>query len=256
MYCKRNIVNRCGIINFARINRKKYVFATRMEKAYFNWSSGKDSALALYRAVMSGLYDVRALFSVVKTDGRLAMHEVGEALLRRQADAIGIPFHPFHIDTSWTDAEYAACMSKAVGRFKAQGIATALFGDLYLDGLRRWRKANCRQDGIRAEFPLWHVEPMDAVNEFIRLGFKAVITCVDSSVFDESFVGRTINEGFISDLPAGMDACGEQGEYHSFVYDGPLFRRPVDFKVKGRYCREFEGNAAGGVAKYCNLDLE
>ena len=227
-----------------------------MEKAYFKWSSGKDSALALYRAVMSGLYDVRALFSVVKTDGRLAMHEVGEALLCRQADAIGIPFHPFHIDTSWTHAEYAACMSKAVGRFKAQGIATALFGDLYLDGLRRWRKANCRQDGIRAEFPLWHVEPMDAVNEFIRLGFKAVITCVDSSVFDESFVGRTINEGFISDLPAGMDACGEQGEYHSFVYDGPLFRRPVDFKVKGRYCREFEGNAAGGVAKYCNLDLE
>ena len=101
-----------------------------MEKAYFNWSSGKDSALALYRAVTSGLYDVRALFSVVKTDGRLAMHEVGEALLRCQADAIGIPFHPFHIDTSWTDAEYAACMSKAVGRFKAQGIATALFGDL------------------------------------------------------------------------------------------------------------------------------
>lgn len=227
-----------------------------MEKAYFNWSSGKDSALALYRAVMSGLYDVRALFSVVKTDGRLAMHEVGEALLRRQADAIGIPFHPFHIDTSWTDAEYAACMSKAVGRFKAQGIATALFGDLYLDGLRRWREANCCQDGIRAEFPLWHVEPMDAVNEFIRLGFKAVITCVDCSVLDESFVGRTINKGFISDLPAGMDACGEQGEYHSFVYDGPLFRRPVDFKVKGRYCREFEGNAAGGVAKYCYLDLE
>lgn len=227
-----------------------------MEKAYFNWSSGKDSALALYRAVMSGLYDVRALFSVVKTDGRLAMHEVGEALLRRQADAIGIPFHPFHIDTSWTDAEYAACMSKAVGRFKAQGIATALFGDLYLDGLRRWREANCCQDGIRAEFPLWHVEPMDAVNEFIRLGFKAVITCVDCSVLDESFVGRTINKGFISDLPAGMDACGEQGEYHSFVYDGPFFRRPVDFKVKGRYCREFEGNAAGGVAKYSNLDLE
>ncbi len=184
------------------------------------------------------------------------MHEVGEPLLRRQADAIGIPFHPFYIDKSWTDAEYAANMSKAVGWFKEQGVTTALFGDLYLDGLRRWRKANCRQDGIRAEFPLWHVEPMDAVNEFIRLGFKAVITCVDCSVLDESFVGRTINKGFISDLPAGMDACGEQGEYHSFVYDGPLFRRPVDFKVKGRYCREFEGNAAGGVAKYSNLDLE
>lgn len=227
-----------------------------MEKAYFNWSSGKDSALALYRAVTSGLYDVRALFSVVKTDGRLAMHEVGEALLRCQADAIGIHFHPFHIDTSWTDAEYAACMSKAVGRFKAQGIATALFGDLYLDGLRRRREANCHRDGIRAEFPLWHVEPMDAVNEFISLGFKAVVTCVDCSVLDESFVGRVIDDNFISDLPASVDVCGERGEYHSFVYDGPIFRRPVDFNVKGKYSREYVSNGAGGVAKYCYLDLE
>ena len=227
-----------------------------MEKAYFNWSSGKDSALALYRAVMSGLYDVRALFSVVKTDGRLAMHEVGEALLRCQADAIGIPFHPFHIDTSWTDAEYAACMSKAVGRFKAQGIATALFGDLYLADLRRRRDEHCGMNGIKAEFPLWHVEPMDAVDEFISLGFKAVFTCVDCSVLDGSFVGRNIDDGFISELPAGVDVCGARGEYHSFVYDGPIFRRPVDFKINGSYCREYEGNAAGGVAKYSYLDLE
>ncbi len=227
-----------------------------MEKAYFNWSSGKDSALALYRAVMSGLYDVRALFSVVKTDGRLAMHEVGEALLRRQADAIGIPFHPFHIDTSWTDAEYAANMSKAVGWFKEQGVTTALFGDLYLADLRRRRDEHCGMNGIKAEFPLWHVEPMDAVDEFISLGFKAVVTCVDCSVLDGSFVGRNIDDGFISELPAGVDVCGERGEYHSFVYDGPIFRRPVDFKINGSYCREYEGNAAGGVAKYSYLDLE
>ena len=165
-----------------------------MEKAYFNWSSGKDSVLALHRAVTSGLYDVRALFSVIKKDGRLAMHEVGEPLLRRQADAIGIPFHPFYIDKSWTDAEYAANMSKDVGWFKEQGVTTALFGDLYLADLRRRRDEHCGMNGIKAEFPLWHVEPMDAVNEFIRLGFKAVITCVDCSVLDESFVGRTINE--------------------------------------------------------------
>lgn len=227
-----------------------------MKKAYFNWSSGKDSALALYRAVASGLYDVRALFSVVKTDGRLAMHEVGETLLRRQADAIGIPFHPFYIDTSWTDAEYAVNMSKSVNLFREQGIATTLFGDLYLADLRRRREEHCSMNGVKAEFPLWHVPPMDAVGEFIRLGFKAVVTCVDCSVLDESFVGRTIDEGFISALPAGVDVCGERGEYHSFVYDGPIFRRTVDFKMKGRYCREYEGNAAGGVAKYCYLDLE
>ena len=227
-----------------------------MEKAYFNWSSGKDSALALHRAVASGLYDVRALFSVVKSDGRLAMHEVGEAMLCRQADAVGIPFHPFYIDTSWTDAGYAANMSKAVGRFKEQGIATALFGDLYLDGLRRQREASCAINGVKAEFPLWHVAPQDVFKDFISLGFKAVVTCVDCSVLDESFVGRVIDDNFISDLPASVDVCGERGEYHSFVYDGPIFRRPVDFNVKGRYSREFEGNAAGGVAKYSNLDLE
>ena len=227
-----------------------------MEKAYFNWSSGKDSVLALHRAVTSGLYDVRALFSVIKKDGRLAMHEVGEPLLRRQADAIGIPFHPFYIDKSWTDAEYAANMSKAVGWFKEQGVTTALFGDLYLADLRRRRDEHCGMNGIKAEFPLWHVEPMDAVDEFISLGFKAVVTCVDCSVLDGSFVGRNIDDGFISELPAGVDVCGERGEYHSFVYDGPIFRRPVDFKINGSYCREYEGNAAGGVAKYCNLDLE
>lgn len=227
-----------------------------MEKAYFNWSSGKDSALALHRAVASRLYDVRALFSVVKRDGRLAMHEVGEALLRRQADAIGIPFHPFYIDTSWTDAEYAANMSKAVGRFREQGIATALFGDLYLDGLRRQREAGCGINGVKAAFPLWHVAPQDAVNEFISLGFKAVVTCVDCSVLDESFVGRIIDDGFISALPASVDACGERGEYHSFVYDGPIFSRPVYFKVNGSYCREYASNGADGVAKYCYLDLE
>lgn len=227
-----------------------------MEKAYFNWSSGKDSALALHRAVASGLYDVMALFSVVKTDGRLAMHEVGEALLRRQAAAVGIPFCPFYIDTSWTDAEYAVNMSKAVGRFREQGIATALFGDIYLDDLRRQREAGCGINGVKAAFPLWHVVPQDAVNEFISLGFKAVVTCVDCSVLDESFVGRVIDDGFISALPADVDVCGERGEYHSFVYDGPIFRRPVDFNVKGKYCREYVSDGAGGVSKYCYLDLE
>ena len=227
-----------------------------MEKAYFNWSSGKDSALALYKAKASELYDVRALFSVVKKDGRLAMHEVGEALLRRQVAAIGLPFCPLYIDTSWTDVEYAANMSKAIGRFRKQGVATALFGDIYLDGLRRRREVSCGMNGVRAAFPLWNVAPQDAVGEFISLGFKAVVTCVDCSVLDESFVGRTIDNSFISDLPMGVDICGERGEYHSFVYDGPIFRHPVDFKVKGRYCREYAGCGTGGAAKYCYLDLE
>ena len=175
---------------------------------------------------------------------------------RCSLSSVGIPFCPFYIDTAWTDAEYAANMSKAVGRFREQGIATALFGDIYLDDLRRQREAGCGINGVKAAFPLWQVVPQDAVNEFISLGFKAVVTCVDCSVLDESFVGRVIDDGFISALPADVDVCGERGEYHSFVYDGPIFHRPVDFKVKGRYCREYASNGAGGVSKYCYLDLE
>ena len=227
------------------------------EKAYFSWSSGKDSALALYKAVTSGEYDVRALFSVVKVgDKRLAMHEVEEGLLRRQAEAAGIPFRPFYIDTTWTDEEYEANMAIEANSFKAQGIGTALFGDLYLDGLRRVREAKCRANGIKAVFPLWGISTDKVMPDFIALGFKAIVTCVDCSVLDESFVGRIIDKDFIADYPASADICGENGEYHSFVFDGPVFKRPVDFSANGTYIREFVNDGGCSISRYCYLNLD
>lgn len=227
------------------------------EKAYFSWSSGKDSALALYTAMISGEYDVMALFSVVKAvDKRLAMHEVGEGLLRRQAAALGLPFRPFYIDTTWTDEEYEANMAIEANSFKAQGIGTALFGDLYLDGLRRVREAKCRVNGIKAVFPLWGVSTDKVMSDFITLGFKAVVTCVDSSVLDESFVGRVIDWDFIADYPAGADICGENGEYHSFVFDGPVFKCPVAFSTNGTYIREYVNDGGSSISRYCYLNLE
>ena len=224
-----------------------------MEKAYFNWSSGKDSALALHRALQSGQYHAGALFSVVRADGALAMHEVSTGLLERQAEAIGIPLVTFPFHPEWTQREYGDAMRRQIEAFKAQGITTALFGDLYLEELRRARDAKCALAGIRTDYPLWGTSPAGALDEFIRLGFKAVVTCVDCSVLPADFVGRTIDRSFLADLPPAADPCGERGEYHSFVYDGPLFRHPVEFTVGGCYSRTYD---TGGEARtYGYLEL-
>ena len=224
-----------------------------MEKAYFNWSSGKDSALALYRAMRSGRYSVEALFSAVRTDGAVAMHEVGAGLLERQAEAIGIPLVTFPFRPEWTREEYGDALRKRMEAFKAAGIRTALFGDIYLETLRRARDTKCARMGLWTDYPLWGMSPAGVMEEFIRLGFKAVVTCVDGAVLPADMVGRTLDRAFLADLPPQADVCGERGEYHTFVYDGPLFRHPVDFTVNGRYSRTYGmGDAAH---EYCYLAL-
>lgn len=224
-----------------------------MEKAYFNWSSGKDSALALYRAIRSGRYSVEALFSVVRADGALAMHEVGIALLERQAEAIGIPLVTFPFRPEWTGEEYGEAMRRRMEAFKVSGIRTALFGDIYLEVLRRARDAKCAGMGLRTDYPLWGMSPTGVMEEFIRLGFKAVVTCVDATVLPADMVGRTLDRAFLADLPPQADVCGERGEYHTFVYDGPLFHHPVDFTVGGRYSRIY--GTGDGACEYCYLEL-
>lgn len=228
-----------------------------MEQAYFNWSGGKDSALALYHAIQSNEFSVQALFSVFKADGgKIAMHETGAALMERQAEAIGIPLVPFTCDTRWTQAEYAAALTEQLERFKKRGICTALFGDLYFEELRSSREENCGKSGFRAEFPLWGTAKEEIMSEFLRLGFKAVITCADASAVGEKWLGRVIDEDFVKSLPAGTDLCGENGEYHSFVFDGPIFSHPVDFQIKGKYDRAYPCGGADETRTYWYLEIE
>ena len=224
-----------------------------MEKAYFNWSSGKDSALALHCALQAGRYDVETLFSVVRQDGAVAMHEVGTGLLARQAEAIGIPFVMFPFRPEWTGEEYGEAMRRQMEAFKAAGIRTALFGDIYLEPLRRARDAKCARMGLRTDYPLWGMPPAGVMDEFIRLGFKAVVTCVDCRVLPADMVGRTLDRTFLADLPPQADVCGERGEYHTFVYDGPLFRHPVDFTVKGRHSRTYGEDDGAHTFSYLEL---
>ena len=226
-----------------------------MDRAYFNWSSGKDSALALYRAMKSRRLAIQTLFTAVPAGGSVAMHEVGIDLLKRQAEAIGLPLTLFSFDPAWTPEEYSKAMGEQAERFKKQGISTALFGDLYLENLRRSRERACARAGLRAEFPLWNAAPQELMEEFLRLGFRAVVTCVDGSVLDEGFVGRVIDEAFLKELPHGADICGENGEYHSFVFDGPIFHRPVPVEVAGTYYRDYPAPVSAGAKRYWYAEL-
>lgn len=227
-----------------------------MEKAYFNWSSGKDSAMALYHAMKSGKYEVASLFTVVKKqEARIAMHEIGMDLLQRQASAIGIPLSVFPYDWNASEEEYQSAMKRQMGLFRQQNITTALFGDLYLEELRKRREENCNLQGIQAAFPLWGSDPGELLSEFISAGFKSIVTCVDGSLLDESFVGRVIDESFIRDLPPNVDICGENGEYHSFVFDGPIFRNAVEFDVVQKYYRDYPNEDGSKQNRYWYLEL-
>lgn len=210
------------------------------EKAYFNWSGGKDSALALHRALSSGAYRIEMLFSTVNEKGmRIAMHEVGIDLIARQAEALGLPLEILAFDSEGDPAEYRRAMGEKAEDFKRRGIRTALFGDISNEAVRAGRDEKLALAGMRGAFPLWGASSEDVAREFIDCGFKAIVTCVDAAVLDESFVGRQLDRSFFEDLPSSVDRCGEGGEYHSFAYDGPPFRHPVPFRIEGKVLVEY-----------------
>ncbi len=210
------------------------------EKAYFNWSGGKDSALALYKAMQAGDYEIITLFTVMRAaDRRVSMHEVPLELIQKQADSLGLPLTVCYIDPCASSEEYAAAMRRQTQVFLNQGITTALFGDIHLAPLRVRREQNCAAAGLKAAFPLWGRQPQALLREFIELGFRAVITCADGAVLDKRYVGRLLDEDFIRELPPGADICGENGEYHAFAFDGPVFRRPVDFRTGEVFFQDF-----------------
>ena len=199
-------------------------------KAYFNWSSGKDSALALYRAL--NRFDIKALLTVIdSTNNRIPMHGTNLDLLKAQSQSIGIPLVTCDINTEYSEDKYKISLQEIIDKFKSQEISTALFGDIHLLELKIGREEKCRQAGLKTDFPLWNNSPQELLHEFIDSGFKAIITCIDGSVLDKTFVGRMIDYDFINDLPDGVDICGENGEYLSFVFDGPIFKEPVPYHL-------------------------
>ena len=200
------------------------------EKVLLSWSGGKDSAMALLTLQKAGTYEVVALLTTV-TQGydRISIHGVRRTLLERQAAALNLKLYQVTISKGTTNREYEAKIEVALRHYLGHGVRAVAFGDIFLEDLRNYRERNLSRLGMKGLFPIWKRDTGELVRAFIELGFKAVVVCVDIRVLDLSFVGQAINSDFLERLPAHVDPCGEHGEFHSFVYDGPLFKEPVQY---------------------------
>lgn len=200
-----------------------------------SWSGGKDSAMALYELLRSDEYDVISLMTTVSEEyRRISHHGVREELLDQQAQAIGIPllkvYLPSEASGGCSNDVYERIMGDAMARYKTKGVRTVGFGDLFLEDLRAWREANLAKGGMRGIFPIWKRDTTLFARQAISLGFKAYLSCVEGRV-GRGFAGRLYDEVLLRELCLGIDPCGENGEFHSFVYDGPIFTKPVSVRV-------------------------
>ena len=203
-----------------------------MKKAYLNWSSGKDAAYALYKVQKENKYRVEKLVATINSEeDRISMHGVRKSLLVNQAESLGIPLQIIPLEGNIPLKEYEEVMKDNIDHLKAEGFSHSIFGDIFLEDLRSYRQVQLQKVGMQAVFPLWKLNTANLIREIIALGFKAVTVSVNARLLDKSFCGRLIDEKFLNDLPANIDPCGENGEFHTFVYDGPNFNFPIDFKL-------------------------
>jgi uncharacterized protein (TIGR00290 family) len=202
-----------------------------------SWSSGKDSAFAL-QSVDPGVEVTSLLVTVNETADRVAMHAVRRSLLEQQADRLGLPLHVVAIPSPCPNDVYEARMGDAMDAATGEGVDAMVFGDLFLDDVRRYREQALAPTGIVPVFPLWSRPTDDLAHEIVRAGIRAVLTCVDPAQLSPSFVGRPYDEELLHDLPAGVDPCGERGEFHTFVWDAPEFSSPIPIRTGERVTRD------------------
>ena len=205
---------------------------SKPEPILFCWSGGKDSSLALHTVLRDPSVQVVALLTTV-TEGydRISMHGVRRELLHRQAESIRLPLHEVFIPPQCVNPIYEARMEAAMRHFLNQGVRRVAFGDIFLEDLRVYRERNLARLEMQALFPIWKRDTRELICEFHALGFRAITACVDPKVLSPAFAGRELDNSFFADLPAGVDPCGENGEFHTFVFDGPIFVRPVEVRV-------------------------
>lgn len=209
--------------------------------ALFNWSSGKDSALALYKIQQANEFEISCLLTSVNEQfQRISMHGVRVELLQQQAESIGLPLEIMQIPEMPTMEVYEEVMSETLAKLKNQGVKYSIFGDIFLEDLRKYREDKLVDIGFEAVFPLWKIPTKDLIHEFISLGFKTIVVCVNERFLDKSFVGRVIDQDFLNDLPDNVDVCGENGEFHTFTFDGPIFSKPVKFEIGEIVHRKYE----------------
>lgn len=209
-------------------------FATRPSRTLaLSWSGGKDSTLALWRLREEGLFPGCLLSTVDEERDLLPMHGVPLELIRRQAEGTGIPLMEIEIPAPCPNDVYDARMAQAWASTELAEVREVAFGDLFLQDIRDYREERLAAVDKGALFPVWGLDTTDLAHRFVALGFKAILVCVDPRALDRSFAGREFDETLLADLPSGVDPCGENGEFHTFVYDGPVFAGPVGCRRTG-----------------------
>lgn len=219
-------------------------------KAFISWSGGKDSALALYYARQQNINIQALLTSVNHVHDRISMHGVRRSLLEQQAASLQLPLHTIELSEQPGMDEYEEAVNTSYNLFKIDGFDHAIFGDIFLEDLKIYRESQLAKHNIQGIFPIWKIDSNELINEFISLGFKAIIVCVNTKFLNKSYCGRLINESFVNDVPNDVDACGENGEYHSFVFDGPGFKFPIGFDIGEIVYKEYKTPTDGDKECY------
>lgn len=211
-----------------------------MEQAVFCWSGGKDSALALYKVLQEKKYEVKHLLTTLnEKHRRISMHGIREDLLEQQAKSIGIPLVKMYVKEG-SNSEYEKNMEAALLNFKEEGVDHVIFGDIFLEDLRKYREDNLAKVNMTAIFPLWKKDTKALINEFMALGFRTITCCVNDAYLKENSAGVEIDKKFIKMLPVNVDPCGENGEFHTFCYEGPIFKKKINFTVGEKIYKPLE----------------
>jgi uncharacterized protein (TIGR00290 family) len=214
-----------------------------MINCIFNWSGGKDSALALYHSLKDPNIKIRHLVTTVNDSAdRISMHGVRTELLIMQAERIGIPLYQIRLPEMPGMAEYDAIMHQHLQQFKAEGITHAIFGDIFLEDLREYRDNRLAEVGLTGLYPLWKRPTTELINEFLNLGFGTIIACTQERL--EYIVGKEIDQELLASLPADVDVCGENGEFHTFVFKGPIFSKSINYKTGEKVFKQYKAPSA------------
>jgi uncharacterized protein (TIGR00290 family) len=248
-----------------RFEKQATILPRKIQKRLMNatplilcWSGGKDCSFALHQLQQQGIYEVAQLLCTINSQSkRVNMHGVQVSLIEAQAEAIGIPLITMEVTDS-SNAAYEAQLAIALQPLIQQGINTIAFGDIFLEDLRQYREAQMQQLGLHCVFPLWKKSTKQLLEEILHKGFRSMLCCIDTSVLPAHLLGKEIDGALIRQLPANADACGENGEYHSFCFDGPIFRHPIAVKG-GSLHHPYSGSnptEAQLFSKFAWLDLQ
>ncbi|WP_181884368.1 diphthine--ammonia ligase [Neobacillus piezotolerans] len=205
------------------------------ERIAISWSGGKDSCFALYQLLQSDEYIVDSLFTTITEEySRVSIHGVRESLLEKQADSLGFPLKKVYIPAECSNEIYQERMDGIMESLKKAGVTAVMFGDILLEDVKSYRENQVREHGLKGVFPIWGQNTNTLIRDFLSLGFKTITTCIDSEKLSAPFLGRVVEGGFLDELPPDVDPCGENGEFHTFCFAGPIFNRKLDITIGNR----------------------